>query len=82
MTSRQRWGTLIRSGRTGSLFLTQTEFAALVTDLARHQGIDLTVDQSTISRWEKGECAPSLRARPFIAAALEVPVDVIFQDAA
>ncbi len=79
-TDAERWGRLIRSGREG-LFLTQAEFGERVTAIAAARGVDLTVDQSTVSRWENGQHAPSLRARPCVAAALDVDPAVLFQRA-
>jgi transcriptional regulator with XRE-family HTH domain len=72
-------GTLIRDGRTGKLFLTQTEFAALIQALSIAAGTEVTVDQSTVARWEAGQFTPSLRVRPFIAKAFNVDPAVLFQ---
>ena len=81
LTDAERWGLLIRDHRQNQLFLTQADFAARVRDLATAAGADVHIDQSTVSRWEKGEFAPSLRVRPHIAAACGVAPAVLFQSA-
>lgn len=79
LSDAQRWGKIIEAGRTSDLFLTQAELADLIEKKARAAGVDITVDQSTVSRWERGTHEPALRARPFIAAALGVQASVLFQ---
>lgn len=82
LTDAQRWGLIFKAGRTERLFLSQADFAARIVELAAEAGVDVTVDQSTVSRWETGECAPSLRTRPFVARALEIDPSVLFQKVA
>lgn len=79
LSDEERWGRLIRAAREGELFITQAELAAKIVDIAGAAGVELTVDQSTVSRWEKGDHAPALRARPFVAKALDLPPAVLFQ---
>lgn len=40
----------------------------------------VTVDQSTVSNWERGRAEISLRYRRPLADALGVPVDILFED--
>jgi transcriptional regulator with XRE-family HTH domain len=82
LSDAQRWGKIIEASRTSDLFLTQAELAELIEQKAKAAGVDITVDQSTVSRWERGTHEPALRARPFIAAALGVSAAVLFQRAA
>jgi transcriptional regulator with XRE-family HTH domain len=82
ITDAQRWGILIKDFRTNQLFVPQSEFAERISEAAHQAGVDLDIDQSTISRWEQGEFAPSLRVRPFIAKVCGVAPAVLFQKAA
>lgn len=79
LTDTKRWGLLIKDHRTNHLFLPQAEFAERIRELANAAGVDLVIDQSTVSRWESGRFAPALRVRPFIAQACGISPAVLFQ---
>lgn len=79
-TDGERWGRIIKAARESELFMTQAELAQRITSLAEEAGVDITCDQSTISRWEKGQ-EPSLRVRPFVAKAVDIPAAALFQRA-
>jgi transcriptional regulator with XRE-family HTH domain len=79
LTDPERWGLLIKDHRTNQLFLPQAEFAERIRELAAAGGVDLVIDQSTVSRWESGHCAPALRVRPFIAQACGTSPALLFQ---
>lgn len=81
LSDAERWGKFIKAGRESQLFSTQDEFAKLIVELAEADGHSLTVKQSTVSRWESGATTPALRLRPYIAKALGIPVEVLFQRA-
>ena len=81
LSDEARWGRLIRAARESQLFITQAELAARIVELAAEAGVELTVDQSTVSRWENGDHAPALKARRFVAAALGLEPAVLFQRA-
>lgn len=57
--------------------LTQQALAEAVVE--RSDGA-LTVDQSSVSNWERGAVTVSLRYRRCLAAALDVPMDLLFED--
>jgi len=78
LSDAKRWGLLIRDHRQNQLFMTQSDFAARVREFATAAGADVVIDQSTVSRWESGS-VPSLRVRPFIAAACGMAPSVLFQ---
>lgn len=70
---------LIRSTRENRLFLSQGAFAKLIEQYARDAGDDdLVCDQSTVSRWERGDSIPALRYRPHIGHALGMDPSIIF----
>ncbi len=79
-TNAQRQGRQMRDRRRHHLFLSQQELAELIVKLAADAGVELTLDQSNVSRWEHGQTSPSLRHRRFVAQALEVPADLLFQE--
>lgn len=70
---------LIKSTRENRLFLSQGAFADLIEQYAREDGNDdLVCDQSTVSRWERGDSVPALRYRPYIGHALGMDPSIIF----
>lgn len=80
---RPLYAQLIRAARETRLFVSQEGFAKLIEQYARDAGDDeLLCDQSTVSRWERGDSIPALRYRPHIATALGMEAAVIFTEVA
>lgn len=77
MNARERaWtGQRIRRHRRGH-GLTQ---AALATEVKERSGQTVELHQSTISKWESGDTEVSLRYRRYLAEALEIPIDILFE---
>lgn len=79
---RPLYARLIKTSRETRLFLSQQAFADLIEELAKRDDITLPCDQSTVSRWERGDSAPALRYRRYIAEALGVDPSLIFGEMA
>lgn len=72
----QAWtGMRIRHYRLAQAFTQK----ALAEEVERRSAGELTVDQSSISNWERGSVEVSLRYRRALAIALDVPMDILFE---
>jgi transcriptional regulator with XRE-family HTH domain len=79
---RPLYSRLIKTARETRLFLSQQGLADLIEELAARDGVTLPCDQSTVSRWERGDCVPALRFRRYIGDALGVDPAIVFTEQA
>lgn len=69
------WGSTIRRKRE-ELGLTQEAFAEAVVESSAGE---LSLDRTSVAKWEAGTFAPALRYRPHIAKVLGTEVPMLFQ---
>lgn len=77
----QAWtGRRIRSLRTAKA-MTQGALAAEMRERSGQIALTERLGQSTVSKWESGASSVALRYRRWLAEALEVPMDFLFEAA-